>query len=200
MAGAFYSSSAKGIGASRLLQISRETLNELAKKIPELGEIIQRFARERLLRNLLASAPIFRPFPKKRRIEVMRLFTGHDVSVNTQIITENQEGRGLYLIVSGQVEVTTGPEKSVLASLQSGDIFGEMSLLKKKPTNASVWSKGATQLLFLSRENFWRLLDTELALKEFFQKLSDDRAKAREQMLAAEEISIDEEISIEEEL
>jgi CRP-like cAMP-binding protein len=191
---ALYSSSAKAINPTKLLQIQRETFSELSKKIPEIGAIVQHFARERLLRTLLATAPIFRPFPKKRRVEVVRLFTGHDVNSNTQIIAEGHEGRGLYVIISGQVEVTIGPEKNVLATLQSGDLFGEMSLLKKRPTNASVWAKTPSQLLFLSRENFWKLLENEPALKEFFQKLSDDRAKATEQMLAVvEEISVDEE-------
>jgi CRP-like cAMP-binding protein len=197
---ASYSFSAKALSPTKLLQIHRETFTELVKKIPEVGEVIQRFARERLLRNLLSSAPIFRPFPKKRRVEVIRLFTGHDVGPNTQIITEGQEGSGLYVIISGQVEVTAGPDKSQLANLQSGDFFGEMSLLKKKPTNASVWSKSPTHLLFLSREHFWTLLENEPALKEFFHKISDDRSKATEQMLGmVEDISLEEEISFEEE-
>jgi CRP-like cAMP-binding protein len=198
LSGASYPCSAKTASPARLLVLSQQTLNDLAKKIPELSGILEGFARERLLRNLLATAPIFRPFPKKRRIEIMRLFSGHDVAANTPVITEGKEGNGLYIIVSGVFEVSAGSEKNVLATLLSGDLFGEMSLLKQKPTNASVYSRSNAQLLFLSRENFWKLLENEPALRDLFQKLSDDRSKARQQMLAVEEIELDDEISVEE--
>jgi CRP-like cAMP-binding protein len=197
-AGSSYLHSARTVSIARLLSIPQQTLFDLAKKIPEMGAILEGFAREKLLQRLLSSAPIFRPFPKKRRVEIIKHFSGHEVSANTQIITEGKEGKGLYVIVSGVCEVSAGSEKNVLATLQSGDLFGEMSLLKQKPTNASVWARSNAQLLFLSRDNFWKLLENEPMLREFFERLSDDRSKARQQMLAVEEISIDDEISIEE--
>lgn len=172
---------------SRVLEISRDLLKVLYRKSPEVGGAIKRFAREQLLRKLLATSPFFVRFPKKQRLALIRHFTGHDIAANTNIITEGEEGKGLYLILSGSVEVYKGkgPDKISLATLQGGDAFGEISLLYKRPTSATVTAREPTQLLFLSRDIFQKLMESTPELREYFERLSQDRARAIEQALAS---------------
>ncbi len=61
-----------------------------------------------------------------------------EVSYSTQqtIVKEGEEGRSLYIVVSGRVRVHLGEQE--LATLGTGAIFGEMSVFDAEPRSASV--------------------------------------------------------------
>ena len=55
------------------------------------------------------------------------------------ILIEGAEGNSAYLIVSGSVEVTVrhGSSPRILATLNAGEVFGEMSLIEPGPRSAT---------------------------------------------------------------
>ena len=67
------------------------------------------------------------------------------------IVREGETGREMYVIRRGRVEVTRslGGRTVVLATLERGSFFGEMSLLESEPRNATVRAKGETELLVI---------------------------------------------------
>ena len=67
------------------------------------------------------------------------------------IVREGDAGREMYVIRQGQVEVTKslGGNNVVLATLERGSFFGEMSLLESLPRSATVRAKGDTELLVI---------------------------------------------------
>ena len=67
------------------------------------------------------------------------------------IVREGDTGREMYVIRTGQVEVTKslGGKNVVLATLDRGSFFGEMSLLESLPRSATVRAKGETELLVI---------------------------------------------------
>ena len=70
------------------------------------------------------------------------------------IVEEGQTGNGLYIIVSGNVEVLKGDlaeSPQVLAKRGAGDVFGEMALLGEWPRTASVRALDAVQCLGIDR-------------------------------------------------
>lgn len=70
--------------------------------------------------------------------------------------------RGFYLILEGTAKVVlTGSDgrEAVLALLEEGDFFGEMSLLDGDPRSATVRAAADTRLMFLRRQNFMELLE-----------------------------------------
>lgn len=97
------------------------------------------------------------------------------------ICVENEEGTTAYLLLQGKVTITLAsfsePIKNVVR-LESGTIFGEMSMLENKPRNASVVADtDDTLVLEISKDNFlnfiqydheaaWNLLCTLLKRME----------------------------------
>ena len=65
------------------------------------------------------------------------------------IAREGDENRDMYVIQRGVVEVLKeiGGRQVLLATLERGSFFGEMSLLESLPRSASVRAKGETRLL-----------------------------------------------------
>ncbi len=68
------------------------------------------------------------------------------------IVAEGEAGRHMYVIQSGQVEITKriGHEEITLAVLGKGDFFGEMSLLESLPRDANARAVGPTRLLVIN--------------------------------------------------
>jgi CRP-like cAMP-binding protein len=165
-----------------LLEVDRAAVAQLCAEVPELTQRLDRFARERLLKNLLATSPLFKPFDHQQQMELVKRFEGHDVAPGTVLIQEGEVGKGLFVVLLGQVEVArtdAGGRHRVLAHLGAGELFGEMSLLDDRPTTATVRATTPTTILFLGRDYFRRLVGALPQLRQYFEELSKQRHKAR---------------------
>jgi CRP-like cAMP-binding protein len=80
------------------------------------------------------------------------------------IIRENEEPSGLYFIVNGEFDVVKsigGSKYKRLQQLGRGDFFGEMSVLNNERHSASVVCRGRGTLIFISKEAFGQLSDSD---------------------------------------
>ena len=101
------------------------------------------------------------------------------------IVVEGQTGNGLYVIVSGNVEVLkgdVGENPQVLAKRGAGDVFGEMALLGEWPRTASVRALDTVQCLGIDRWVFLSQLErqpkvTIRMLQILAQRLRDSDAR-----------------------
>ncbi len=101
------------------------------------------------------------------------------------IVEEGQTGNGLYIIVSGNVEVLKGDltaTPQVLAKRGAGDVFGEMALLGEWPRTASVRALDEVQCLGIDRWVFLSQLErhpqvTIRMLQILAQRLRDSDAR-----------------------
>ncbi len=76
------------------------------------------------------------------------------------IVREGEPGNRLFLIESGRVEILKRfgqPHQRQVALLESGDFFGEMSILESQPRAATVRALDFTRLLALSSGAFYHL-------------------------------------------
>ena len=104
------------------------------------------------------------------------------------IVEEGQTGNGLYVIVSGNVEVLKGDlaaTPQVLAKRGAGDVFGEMALLGEWPRTASVRALDDVQCLGIDRWVFLSQLErqpkvTIRLLQILAQRLRDSDARFTE--------------------
>jgi CRP-like cAMP-binding protein len=164
---------------SELLEISAPVLNNLAKQYPHVAQSLRQFGRQRLLADVMATSALFRPFDRADRKKLVELFKVREVQPAEVVVSEGTPTDGLYLVMNGELEVKTrGPEGRVLASLKEGDIFGEMSLLSKKPASASVAAKKRSNVLRLPRERFEELIVTYPQVLMLVSDLADSRTRA----------------------
>jgi len=84
---------------------------------------------------------------------------------NTIIIREGDEmPHSMYVILQGEVRVVknygqTG--QSLVATLEPGSFFGEMSLFLFKPRTATVISKEDVMLLEINQSNVYEIIEKE---------------------------------------
>lgn len=78
-------------------------------------------------------------------------------------------GDGLFFIVSGAVRIVLPGESgdaAILATLEPGQVFGELALLDGAPRSATATAIEPTEAIVLSRERFRELLATEESVRD----------------------------------
>jgi CRP-like cAMP-binding protein len=101
------------------------------------------------------------------------------------IFSEGDIGTEMYIIQSGTVELlkAIGGETRVLATLEKGDFFGEMSVLEDAPRNASARAKSDVEVVRINGALFDTMLknNTEIAIR-MMRKLSRRLREATSQL------------------
>lgn len=123
-------------------------------------ETLQTFLKSNLLFSQLTSDVL------RQTLKAMKFVV---VEPGTTIIRERDIGDSMFVVYAGHVEVfrelESGEEQRV-ATLEAGDAFGEIALLDKVPRTRSVRSAVKTDLLVLGKEDFEKLLVSELGAEQ----------------------------------
>ncbi len=95
------------------------------------------------------------------------------------ILREGEEGKNFYLIDNGHVEVSTkaSGEMLVLATLNTGAVFGEVPVFSKKPRTATVTASSAVEVLRFENSELESLLEENPLAREELESLVLGRAK-----------------------
>lgn len=105
---------------------------------------------------------IFKNLDQKILEETARYIYTDNIPENRVLMQEGDQADNFYIIVRGRVEVLKangGSELKKIATLQDGDHFGEIALLKSCLRTATVRTLTPCVLLALRREHFSRLLE-----------------------------------------
>ena len=158
-----------------VLEISTALLSELTLRHPGVATALKKFCRQRLVGNLMATSALFRPLSRTDRRELASSFRARDVLPGDVVLPEGGKGDGLYLVLAGLLEVSRGGFR--LAKLGQGEVFGESSLLGRKPVVATVRALQRTSLLRLPEEDFARVAERYPAVRAHLEALRDARAR-----------------------
>ncbi|MFN0062816.1 MAG: cyclic nucleotide-binding domain-containing protein [Myxococcaceae bacterium] len=160
---------------TQALEISAAVLAELALRHPSVAQALRRFCRQRLLSNVMDSAPLFRLLDRVDRKQFAERFRTKEVKSGEVIVQDGVFSDGLYVVLSGAVGVTRSGAR--LAVLREGELFGEMSLLLKAPACATVTALHRTSLLRVPREAFDELVSLYPQVLEMVAELTEARKK-----------------------
>ena len=153
--------SVQAVSDCELIELPRAHLRNVGTRYKEVSQFLERFYRERIIATLVTTAPFFRPLEPPARMALLAHFQFTRVDSGARIIQEGERAGGFYLIVLGTVEITkrvSEKRQVLLATLDEGNYFGEMSLLRGDVARASVTSTGPTELAVLPAKNFYALV------------------------------------------
>jgi CRP-like cAMP-binding protein len=181
-----------------LLEVGRQALAALADELGPVAEALHGFTRERLLGNLMATNPLFKPFNRMQQRDLLRRFTSHDVAPGTVVIHEGEPGLGLFVVLSGELDVSRKtPDGTAvpLGGLRTGDVFGEMAVLRNVHTAATVACVRPATVLFLARDYVERIVSAVPEIKSYLEALAEHR-EIDNQLVLGEDVPADERILI----
>jgi rhodanese-related sulfurtransferase len=119
--------------------------------------------RERI--SSLMNAQLFKHMPFEHLVRCASAMQEDEVSAGEEVVSQGGPGDFFYVIKTGAAEVwraDTSREAVKVATLGPGASFGEEALLKGEPRNATVRMTTAGHVLKLGKEDFDRLLKSEL--------------------------------------
>ncbi len=123
-------------------------LNAIHKKLVHVVVTADVGTREKLER--LKKLRFFRDFFEIELSEVINAGEWLDYSAGQVIISEGDLDDSFYILVNGDVSVMVGGE--FITALRSGDCFGEMAYISKRPRTARIKAEGDVTVLKLNNE------------------------------------------------
>ena len=111
--------------------------------------------------TLLKKVPIFSDLTPKELAEVEKIVHQRRYKKSETIIHDGDPGLGMYIIVSGSVEIVEEDEtagKKTLAKLSDGSFFGDMALLDEEPRSASAIALVDSDIMGFFRPDFLDLI------------------------------------------
>ena len=147
----------------------------------------------------LRKIPLFRHLTYKEQTAVLSTASTRTFPAGREIVTENQPGEELFVVIRGRVAVEK--EGVPIAELRPGGHFGEMGLIDNAPRSATVRAIEPTRVMVISRPELMNLMKREsiLAVKllwSFVQVLSDrlretnsELSEARQELAAAQAVN-----------
>jgi DNA-binding NtrC family response regulator/NAD-dependent dihydropyrimidine dehydrogenase PreA subunit len=110
--------------------------------------------------DILSMSGLFRGISKKSIKTTVSQAEYKVVPENNVIFSQGEEADAFFIIISGKIKIyrtSSQDEENLIDYLNSGDGFGEVSLLTGEPHSASAVAVEATSLLVLSKEDFDKL-------------------------------------------
>ncbi len=174
------SATVRAIGRVELLGIDRDVLRDAMAERPEIVNVLLGFVRDRLVDRITRTSELFHPFTDDERRQLATKFEVVEVVSGTQMIVFGERADGLYIVLAGRVEVTRDGEPGVLATLGSGDVFGEMSLLANRGSSANVRAATRVLALRLPARTFQEVIMTYPQVLAYLGELSSRRSRLQQ--------------------
>ncbi|NLO90430.1 MAG: cyclic nucleotide-binding domain-containing protein [Elusimicrobia bacterium] len=102
-------------------------------------------------KQFLAGLPIFKGLRRMDFVHLMQVLQDRTYLKDEVIFSEGDIGRALFIVVSGRVHIKRRTEAGeiVLATVNPGEIFGEMALLEEMPRTAGAVAAEKAQVFML---------------------------------------------------
>lgn len=158
------SASVRAVTDCTLMVVSREVVHELIGEHYDALPVLLRFFRERIVRSVVESNPLFSRFDSEERLRLVQRFAFFEAKSGTTLLREGETGDGLFILLCGDVEVSRGREP--LGTCRTGSVFGEESLMKGEPSAVTVRAGTKCWLLKMTRDTFREVIMTHGAILE----------------------------------
>ncbi len=137
--------------------------------------------------QILTRFPFFQVLDEMNIKDLVSSLKMNKYDAGDTVIEKGEQGRRLFIIVSGKVEVV-GSAGVNIAFLGVGEIFGEMSLLSGDPVGATIRVAEAAKILSLDGNYFRKILNKKPALQMYISRLLARRL-AKTNVVLSEEFS-----------
>lgn len=116
-------------------------------------------------RDFLRSISLFGGLDDASLERVEGMLIEHTLAPGAIVCSEGEQGRSMYVVASGEVEVRGMNSRGVqvpIVRLGQGELFGEMTLIEIQPRSATVVAMELCTLYALSQKDFHKLYVEDL--------------------------------------
>jgi CRP-like cAMP-binding protein len=107
----------------------------------------------------VAKIPLFARVPQRHLRSVLEQMSEYEYEDGAVILKEARQGEVLFVLLDGSARVVRGGR--TVARLGSGDFFGEIAVLDRRPRTASVIATSPVRCLTLHRDDLREVIAGE---------------------------------------
>ena len=146
----------------------------------------------------LESVNLFRSLAPDELRALRAITQEHRFAAGSEIFREGDPGDGVYVVSNGLVEISglvSGGARRVFSQLGSGEIFGEMAVIERRPRSATATALKDTSVYFIPRDEMLALLQRSPAsafnvLQEISRRLREFYQLHLREVLQAERLAV----------
>jgi diguanylate cyclase (GGDEF)-like protein len=154
----------------------------------EIGKIEKESAGETVRVDLLATVPPFSALTAEQRAWLLSRATDHSYGPGHVIIRQDEPGGTAYAILNGRVRVLESvpdsPVEMFLGEIGSGEIFGELGVLRERPRSATVVTLERTRCLAIAAGDFLEMLQQSKEMSLALLRILAGRLYEADRLLA----------------
>lgn len=122
--------------------------------------------------ELMKRVPLFSQCSKRELAEVAAVADEIDLRAGKELTRQGRPGREFFVLIDGEADVKKNGRK--IATMKSGDFFGEIALVSSKPRTATVVATTPVRVLVLTDRSFRRVLEHSPSIQlKVLQALAD---------------------------
>ena len=106
--------------------------------------------------------------PEAELLELARIATFQESSASTNLIAEDSESSEVFAVINGRIDVMIvvpgSPKPEIIATLGSGELFGELILLGRGRRSASARARDDVKLLVWKKNDLLNLFEKQRSI------------------------------------
>jgi hypothetical protein len=159
-------------GCSGLIRLEYKKAEEkIVQTLPEIKKYDEDI---NALVSLLYIFPIFQNLDENDVEQIVPLLRMKKFAKGAEVIRKGDLGSNLYIMISGRAEVMID-ERTSIATMERGDVFGEISLLIGTPIGATIKVVQTARVLYIPGKEFKNLIAKFPSLQYYFARLLAER-------------------------
>lgn len=120
--------------------------------------------------GLLSRFELFENLGDRSLREIVTYLRFRKYAPGEVVVKRGDPGRNLYILASGRVEILADGGIKI-ANLESGEVFGEMSLLSGESVGATVRVLDTARILYINSRDFRQILNRFPSIQLYFARL-----------------------------
>lgn len=155
-------------------EVLKEEIAESLGELREAGEVSQLRVEPT---ELLKKVPFFKDIPEDEFVDIANRMRSRTFTESSVVIKQDAAGDSMFLIARGVVRVSREDNNVSrdLATLMSGDFFGEMALLHREPRTATVRAITPSSIYELRRDDLDAMIAQYPVIREALEAADRQR-------------------------
>ena len=136
-------------------------------------------------RSLLEGLELFQGVSPEDVHDLLRRCDRRDISAGELLLSPGDKNEYVFIVLSGSLNVHVGaPDTPVIATMETGECVGEMSIIEDRDPSAWVVAGEDTHMLVIHQSILWRMVDASHELAKNLLVVLSERVRSHNRVIA----------------
>ena len=130
------------------------------------------------IEKFLGSIPLFSKISEPSTRSLASAGKFKHVEKGEMIFCQSDTSDAAYVVRTGNISIvllSTDGREMIINEMRSGDVFGELGILTKKPRSTSAIAQSRSQILVIPKQQFLKVMDEEPQLARLILEITANR-------------------------